>query len=93
MTKLSMVMLVINWASSVAFGLFAFYLYRRETAKKLHSLREKHTDVGVYHAELLARSGPSRVAVGCLFAAMFLLSLIFTWYVGPDKIVNMYYNM
>ncbi|MEG2931052.1 MAG: RING finger protein [Ruthenibacterium sp.] len=78
---------VLNWTMSVFFGIFAFYLFRQHSAKKLHALKQRAADPAEYQTALARRGGPSAVAAALLGVACVLLCYAFVFWVGPDKII------
>ncbi|MEG1070066.1 MAG: RING finger protein [Ruthenibacterium sp.] len=88
---IALVCAVLNWALSLFFGLYAFYLYRKSAGKKLQAMKATAKDDMMYHTALHASSGPSRLAVGCLFGAFFLAGIALSMWIGPERAMALYY--
>lgn len=93
LTGLSMVCVVINWAASVLFALFAFTLFRKHAAKKLQSLKQSTLSEEEYQQKLSAHGGPSRVAVAAFILLVVAASAVFYAWIGPENLnlYNLYY--
>lgn len=77
--------MVLNWGLRICAGLFAFHLYRKSAAKQILTIRARHDgDEAGYRTELHRRSGPSRVSVVVICAALIIFSLILSYVLGPQ---------
>lgn len=79
---------VLQWAVSVAFSLFAFYLYRRSAARKILSLRDASAGEAEFQAQLQRRGGPAVWGVVLMVGILFAVSTAVTLYIGPDRLLS-----
>ena len=92
LTVLSFVCMVANWALSVFFGVFAFYLFRQSAGRKIKALKEASLEESEYRDRLSRAGGPSWVAVVLVLVLFFGCSMALTLWIGPERLLNyMYY--
>ncbi len=89
--NLSLICNILSWVLQVVCGLFAFYLFRKSSFKKLTSLKSASADDDAYKNELARRSGPSRVAVVLLFVGIMIISMLLAAWIGPSRLSALYY--
>ena len=81
---------MLNWGLSLACALYAFYLFRKTTAKRLQDLKNNAASEDVYRTTLARHSGPSTVAVVCVFIAFLLLGVVLALWIGPERAMALY---
>ncbi len=89
--NIALICSMLNWAASLACGLYAFYLFRKTTAKRLQDMKNSAENETVYRTALAKHSGPSNVAVVCVFIVFILIGMALAWWIGPERAMALYY--
>lgn len=84
---LSNVFWVLQWAVSVLFALFAYYLFRRNAARKIRSMRAASSSEAEFQARLQRRGGPAIWGAALVVGIWVLVSLCITLYIGPERLL------
>lgn len=85
---LSTVCWVLQWAVSVAFSLFAFYLYRRHAVRRITAMRQASASEAEFQALLQRKGGPTAWGVVLVVGLLFALSTAITMYIGPERLMG-----
>ncbi len=84
----------LNWAVSILFMLYSYYLYRRHCVKKISALRETCGDESSFRQAVAVSGGTSTLAVILLFVLLLVvLPSVTVALIGPDKVMNLYNSM
>ena len=89
---LALICFVLNFASSVFFALYAFYLYRRHALKKLQALQEVTASPVQMVQSAQHEGGTSVLGVVFLFAILITLNSLAISVVGPTQMMNYFYG-
>ncbi len=88
--SLSFICMVLNWVISIFFGLYALYLFRQHAIKKIQSIKNKNLPQNEYSQMLVKSGAPSIIGIVAILVGLFLLSYLFTLWVGPQNIMALY---
>lgn len=80
---------VLQWVISVVFAVYAFHLFRKDAAKKIHAMKDVSASEADYQARLQRRSGPSALGVALVIGVIFGLSMVLTAVIGPERLLAM----
>ena len=89
---LALICFVLNFASSVFFALYAFYLYRRHALKKLQALQKVTASPVQMVQSAQHEGGTSVLGVIFLFALVVTLNSLIVSAVGPTQMMNYFYG-
>lgn len=89
---LALICFVLNFASSVFFALYAFYLYRRHALKKLQALQKVTASPIQMVQSAQHEGGTSVLGVVFLFAILLTLNSLAISLVGPTQMMNYFYG-
>lgn len=89
---LALICFVLNFASSVFFALYAFYLYRRHALKKLQALQKVTASPVQMVQSAQHQGGTSVLGVVFLFAILLTLNSLAISLVGPTQMMNYFYG-
>ncbi len=81
---------VLNFAMSIYFGLYAFYLFRQHGVKIIKKLQQSETSVDEYNKKLTKAGAPSAVAVAIYIVIALAISYGFVFLVGAENILALY---
>ncbi len=90
LNSLSFVCMILNWVISIFFGLYAVYLFRQHAVKKIQNIKSKNLPQNEYIQTLTKSGAPSIIGIAAICVGTFLLSYLFTLWVGPQNIMALY---
>lgn len=87
--NLNMICNILSWGVQILWGVFAIYLVRKSSAKKLQAMQSAAKTPQAFSDMLAQQAGPSKVGVGIAVGAYILFGILFSLLLGPN-IGNLY---